>query len=49
MKFDNFYHKEYWDNCLHLHCYTKNVSADVSFGFLQVFHVELESLHRTSN
>ena len=46
IKVDNFYHLEY---CFHFHCYTHNVSADISFGLLQVFHVELESLHRPLN
>ena len=32
------------DYCLNLHCYTSNVSADMSFSLLQVFHVELETL-----
>ena len=45
---DNFYRLEYSKFWRHLHCYTYNVSADMSFGLLQVFHVELESLRRTS-
>ena len=36
-------------NSLHLHCYIHNVSADSSFGLLQEFHVELESLHPLFN
>ena len=34
--------------CLHLYCYFHNVSADISYGLLQVF-VELGNLHGTSN
>ena len=37
MTLDNFYRLKYSDSCLLLHCYTTNVSADMSFGFLQVF------------
>ena len=49
MKLDNFYHSEYLEYCLHLHCNVHYVSADASFGLLQVFHVELGSPHRTSS
>ena len=28
-----------------MYCYNHNVSADTSFGLLQVFFVELKSLH----
>ena len=49
MKLDNFYHIEYLDYCLNLYCYIHNVSADASFDFVQVFHVELGSPRRTSN
>ena len=31
------YYFEYSDNRPHLYCYTYNVSADMSFGFIQVF------------
>ena len=48
MKSDNFYHLKYSDYCLHLHCYTHNVSANMSFNLL-VFHVEFGDLHRTLN
>ena len=40
MKLD---HSEYSDYCLHLYCYNRNVLIDKSFGFLKVFHVELEN------
>ena len=46
MTLDNFYDLEYTDYSLYLHCYML-VLADVSFGLLQVSHVELGSLHRT--
>ena len=39
MKHDNSYYLEYSDYCLHLHKYTHNVSADMSFGFLKVSDV----------
>ena len=39
----------YSDYCLQLYCYIHNISADASFGLLQVFCVELWSLHGTSN
>ena len=42
MKSDNFYHIEYSDYHLHLHCYTHNVSANMSFGLLQVFHAKTQ-------
>ena len=35
--------------CLYHFCYIHNVSADVSFGFLQVFHVEFGSFHETES
>ena len=35
---------QFSDFCLHLYCYIRNVSADVSSGLLQVFLVELENL-----
>ena len=31
---------EYSDYFFNLNCYIHNVSADVSFSFLQIFHVE---------
>ena len=43
------HHLEYLDNWPHLHCYTHNFSADVSFGLLQMFHVDLGILYRISN
>ena len=42
MKLGNFYHPNYR---LHLYDYIPNVLVDVSFGLLQVFHVELKSQH----
>ena len=30
MKLDNFYHLEYSGYCLHLHCQTLNISANMS-------------------
>ena len=48
MNFVVFYHQGFSDYCLRLYCYFHNVSADMSFGLLQVF-VELENLHGTSN
>ena len=48
-KIMDFHHSDNSDYCFHLHCYTYNVSADMSFDFLQVFHVKLRSLLRTSN
>ena len=36
------------DYCLHLYCYTHNISADISTSLLQVFE-ELRSLHGTLN
>ena len=38
MKCDDFYHLEYLDYYLHPDCYTQNISADMSFDLLQVFH-----------
>ena len=35
-----FYYLEYSDNCLHLHYYIHNISADASFGLHQVSHFE---------
>ena len=35
------YHLEYSDYWPHLYCYTSNVSANMPFGLLHVFHVEL--------
>ena len=46
--YGKFYHLEYSDYCFQSYGYTYDVSADASFGLLQVFHVELESLHGTS-
>ena len=51
----NFWDEAWWfqslrfsDYCLHLYCYFHNVSADMSFGLLQVF-VDRGNLHGTSN
>ena len=44
MKLDDIYHLEYLDDCLHLYFYTHNISDNMYFGLLQVFHVELGSL-----
>ena len=49
MKLDNFYNLEFSNYCLHLYCYIHNVLADVSFGLLQVFLVELRCLYATLN
>ena len=46
-KLDVFYHSGFSDFYL-LYGYVHNVSADMSFGLLQVF-VELGSLHGTSS
>ena len=40
MKLDNCYYLEYLDYWPHLYFYIHNVSADMSFGLLHVFHVE---------
>ena len=37
MKPDNFLHLEYLDYRFYLHCYSNNISADKSFGLLQVY------------
>ena len=34
------YYFEYLDYWPHVYCYTHNISANMSFGFLQVFHVD---------
>ena len=34
---------------LHLYCYAHNVLADMFFGLLQVFHIEIRSRQRISN
>ena len=39
--FDICHYSLHSDYCLHLHCYIHNVSADASFGFLQVILVKL--------
>ena len=44
-----FYHLAYSDYCRHLYRYIHNVSVDGFFSLLQVFHVELGSLHGASN
>ena len=43
MKLDDFYYSGFLDYYLHLYCYIHNVSADMSSGLLQVFHVELQA------
>ena len=43
-----FYHIEYSNYVIFIY-YTAYVSVDMSFDLLQVFHVELGNLHRTSN
>ena len=48
MKFDNIYKSLYLDYC-YLLCYSHSVSAIMSFGLHQVFHVELGSRYRTLN
>ena len=44
-----FYYSGFSDYCFHLYCYIHNISADIASGLLQVFLVELRSLHGTSN
>ena len=39
-------HSDYWP---YLYCYNHNISANMSFSLLQVFHIELRSPHRMSN
>ena len=48
-KLDNYYYFEYSDFWPHFYNYNRNVSDDISFGFLQVFYVELETSYRISN
>ena len=48
-KLVNCYDLEYSDHWPHLYCYTHNVSANISFSFLQVFHVKHRSHHRILN
>ena len=43
------YHSGFLCYCLHLYYYIHDVSSDMSSGFLQVFLIELRSLHGTSN
>ena len=45
---DNFYHLVYSFYCFYLR-YINNVSADVSFDLLQVFHAELYVSSRVRN
>ena len=49
MKLGNSYLLAYSDCFLYLYCYILNVSDDASSGLLQVFHVEIGTLHGTSN
>ena len=46
MKLGKFYNLEYLEYCLQLYGYIHNVLADASFGFLQVFLVELRSIQK---
>ena len=46
---EDYYFLEYKDYCSHLYCYNHNISADMSFDLLQVFHVKLGSPHRILN
>ena len=45
----NYYYLGYSNFWPHLYCFNHNVSADMSFGLLQVFHVELGNPHSISN
>ena len=49
MKLDNYHFLKYLCYWPHLYCYNHNISADMFFGLLQVFHVKLGSPHRISN
>ena len=40
-KLADFYHSDY---CLHLYCYFRNVSADMSSGLLQLNRVQVLSI-----
>ena len=44
-----FYHLEYSDYCFRLPCYIHYILSNMLSGLLQVFLVELGSLHRFSN
>ena len=44
-----FYYLEYSNDWPHLYCCNQNVSAEMSFGLLQMFHVKLEIPHIISN
>ena len=51
-----FFISEYLDYFPHFYCYIHYISVDIPFSFLQVFlvelrsvHVEFRILHRTSN
>ena len=44
MNLDNFYYLEYSDYLLRVYCNIDSVSDDTSFGIIQIFLVELESL-----
>ena len=48
MNLHNFYKLDYSDYYVYLYCYIDNVSDNMAF-ILQVFHVQLGSLLRTSN
>ena len=48
MKLDNCYDFEYSDYLHHFNCYPHNILANMSFGLLQVYHVELGSSHTES-
>ena len=49
MELDNFYILEYSEYWSHLHFYSHNLSADMSFSLLQVFHGAPWNLHKTLN
>ena len=46
MKHNHFYCLKYSDYCHHLHFYTHNVSANMSYSLPQVFHVKLGNLYK---
>ena len=45
----HYYYLEYLYYCPHLYCYNRNVSADMSFSLLWVFHIKLRRPHKISN
>ena len=48
MKLGNYYYLKYSDYRPHLYLYNHTILADMSFGLLQVFHLELGSPHKIS-